>query len=300
MVLDDATESVVVDTDGDGFCDDLNPTLRPTTVPMSSTDALVLNMVPLEPRGGLDTRPEPGFSTPICNQGTGSEPPQSLCDTTANFAKVVRRELESGVTLTYNEAMYTFLHYAGLSDRQPAIWTVGPAVDDGVQCAGRQFDAFANNISDGWACLAVQATDGLGNMQVSRPLRVCIDHDSSGNDCPHLRITSVSAATPMVVTTNQAHGLTTGDRVHISGVSQQTGANNEWTVTVLGSNRLSLNGSEPLRDWSRPGSGGWLVDLEDVPDCTGTLVSPEPDPQVDGAQACSPWRLFPENAFRRF
>jgi hypothetical protein len=48
---------------------------------------------------------------------------------------------------------------------------------------GRQFDALANHVNDGWVCVAVQVSDKLGNTQVSRPLRVCIDKDGMGGEC---------------------------------------------------------------------------------------------------------------------
>ncbi|HEX9288375.1 MAG TPA: hypothetical protein VF904_02530, partial [Anaeromyxobacteraceae bacterium] len=36
-ILDDATQPLIVDTDGDGFCDHINPHLIPTTQPPTST-----------------------------------------------------------------------------------------------------------------------------------------------------------------------------------------------------------------------------------------------------------------------
>ena len=71
-----------------------------------------------------------------------------------------------------------------------AIFAAGAARADGVVTIysadglhdgtpswfGNQFDAFANNLHDGWSCLAVRAADKLGNTQVSRVLRVCVDH----------------------------------------------------------------------------------------------------------------------------
>jgi hypothetical protein len=55
----------------------------------------------------------------------------------------------------------------------PSIWTIPPIVNNWLQCAGRQFDA-SNNLHDGWACVAVVASDKLGNKQVSRPIRICV------------------------------------------------------------------------------------------------------------------------------
>ena len=80
---------------------------------------------------------------------------------------------------------------------EPAIWTLAPVVPSGLQCVGNQFDAFANNLHDGWACMAVRAGDKLGNVQVSRVLRVCVDHDGVGNECPHQSIIGITNATPI-------------------------------------------------------------------------------------------------------
>jgi hypothetical protein len=44
-------------------------------------------------------------------------------------------------------------------------------------CMGDFFDALGANMEDGWACVAVRVTDQLGNINVSKPLRVCIDVD---------------------------------------------------------------------------------------------------------------------------
>jgi hypothetical protein len=55
-------------------------------------------------------------------------------------------------------------------------------------------------------------------------------------------ITAASNATPIVVT-SAAHGLSTGTRVTIAGVTGNTAANGTWTITVLDANTFSLNGS---------------------------------------------------------
>ena len=62
------------------------------------------------------------------------------------------------------------ISYAGGS---PAIWSVEPI--DATWCLGSQFDTLANNIHDGWTCIAVaDASTWLGNSGVSQPLRVYV------------------------------------------------------------------------------------------------------------------------------
>lgn len=55
-------------------------------------------------------------------------------------------------------------------------------------------------------------------------------------------ITGATNASPIVVT-SAAHGLSTGDRVKISGVGGNTNANGTFVVTVLSSSTFSLDGS---------------------------------------------------------
>jgi hypothetical protein len=158
LVLNDTTQALVVDTDGDGACDALNPLLTPTTNPMSATDALLINLVPLAPGGTADFNHSP--IALYCNvAGTDDKSPDSLCDTTP-------------LTMVVPS-------HAGT----PAIYTLPPVASDHLQCVGRQFDTLGNHVKDGWICLAVAVSDGLGNSQVSRPIRVCVDKDGLNGEC---------------------------------------------------------------------------------------------------------------------
>jgi hypothetical protein len=269
LVLDDTSQPLVVDSDNDGVCDKINPLLVPTTTPMSSHDALLVDMVPIPPSGISNLTPDPSIlNDPSlgCGPGTATDPPDPLCFTT---------DLSMAVP-------YTFA-------KEPAIWSLAPVVPTTPQCVGNQFDAFANNIHDGWACVAVRAADSLGNQQVSRVLRVCIDHDGIGNECPHQAITAILNATPMAVTTAAPHGLSTGDDVVISR-SDAVAANGRWIVTVTGPNSFTLDGS--MQDGLHgDGHGGSFVRSSLLPDCTGTQTSIQPV-SVTAATPCTPWRLF--------
>jgi hypothetical protein len=159
LILDDTSNALVVDTNGDGFCDAVNPLLTPTTTPMSDKDALLVNMAPITPGGGADYTPRVPDPGAPCLSGSDAKPPEPLCLTT-NLSQAI----------------------AYSSPALPAIYTVPPVVPGG-QCVGRQFDALGNNVADGWICLAVAVSDKLGNSQVSRPLRVCIDKDGVGGEC---------------------------------------------------------------------------------------------------------------------
>lgn len=58
-----------------------------------------------------------------------------------------------------------------------------------------------------------------------------------------LTISNATNATPIVITTDLAHGLATDDEVLIRGVAGNTAANGVWKVTVLTTTTFSLQGS---------------------------------------------------------
>src|ERR1039457_4303656 len=157
LILDDTSQPLLVDTSDppDGFCDDINPDLVPSVFPQSSKDAQLIDMVAMpfnSGAGDFSYQPDSG-----CTPSNGSKP-TALCDTTYNPLK--------------NQALTYLMAYASQLSL-PSIWTIPPIIYDGLQCAGRQFDA-SNNLHDGWACVAVEASDKLGNKQVSRPIRICV------------------------------------------------------------------------------------------------------------------------------
>ncbi len=162
LILDDTSLPLVVDTSDppDGICDDINPELVPSVAPQSSKDAQLIDMVPLPIGGAGDFSHQPG----VACSGT-DDPPSALCDTTYSLAK--------------NRVMTYSMWYAGSLN---SIWTIPPIVGDKLQCAGRQFDA-SNNLHDGWACVAVEASDTLGNKQVSRPIRICVAAKPDSTAC---------------------------------------------------------------------------------------------------------------------
>ena len=159
LILDDTSNPLVVDTNNDGVCDAINPLLTPTTTPMSDKDALLVNLAPIAPTGSADYTPSVPPPGAPCISGADNKSPDLLCLGTTSLTTVIP-----------------------YSSNQPAIYGIPPLLAGG-QCVGRQFDALANHVADGWICLAVQVSDKLGNTQVSRPLRVCIDKDGMGGEC---------------------------------------------------------------------------------------------------------------------
>ena len=152
FVLDDTTKPIVVDTDGDGFCDSINPNL-------TSAQLAQVTLAPIGGAGGAVYSATPTFTgsnamscgavamtsmfMPLC----GGEPAQS----------VVIKEPITGV---------------------PEVYGIPPV--DGNNCMGFAFDVRAANVTDGWACAAVAASDNVTNRSVSPPLRVCVDSNQTG------------------------------------------------------------------------------------------------------------------------
>jgi hypothetical protein len=76
----------------------------------------------------------------------------------------------------------------------------------------------------------------------------------SGSATSGLAITGGTNATPIVATITTGHGLKNGDRIHISGVTGNTGMNGEWelefvtdtTVRLLGSKGNGTYGGTPV------------------------------------------------------
>jgi hypothetical protein len=171
-VLDDETLPLIVDTDGDGTCDSINPLLVPTTQPpIINTQVLKVRLSPVPKAGVGDFTPDPSLPLPYCARGADPAIPQPLCHTF----------LQPSIAISYDLGL-------------PAVWSVEP-IDTAFNCQGGQFDTLANNIGEGWACIAVATTDNVGNFSVSAPLRVYISYDYDKKNRPQL-LTSFGADPP--------------------------------------------------------------------------------------------------------
>jgi hypothetical protein len=104
-------------------------------------------------------------------------------------------------------------------------------------------------------------SDNAGDHWVAMDLPRLLD----GN----FRITGASTAAPIVITSNN-HGLQTGDRVRINGVTGLMGANGDWRVTRLNDNTFSLQGSMGTGTYSGSGTWGKITGLH--PGRSGTTV----------------------------
>jgi hypothetical protein len=173
-VLGDTSQPLVVDVDGDGACDVINPKLVPSTKgPVASNEVLTIRLAPVPPKGAADFTADPSLDDPAvlaaypgCSQGPASLGPRRLCG---------------------SEPLTVVIGSPAARGPDPAIWTLEPITAGEPQCVGSQFDSFANQIPEGWACIATAASDRLGNASVSNPLRVWIQRRGlaqTGPSCP--------------------------------------------------------------------------------------------------------------------
>lgn len=70
-------------------------------------------------------------------------------------------------------------------------------------------------------------------------------------------ITGATKTTPIVITSQNVHGLVSGNQVTIAGVGGNTNANGNWTITVTSTTQFSLNGSVGNANYTSGGT--WKV-----------------------------------------
>jgi hypothetical protein len=305
FILSNTSRPLVVDTSDppDGFCDDINPDLAPTTKPQTDNDAQVVNMLPISPHRGADFSPEPNAP---CTTGVGSPPdPGSFCGTTFNLSKA---QFDPRNSTAHCYAMTEVLSYVSIL---PSVYTIGPIVNDGLQCAGHQFDA-SNNLKDGWACLAATASDTLGNKQVSRPIRICVMATLSSTACAEFKSVAavvlsdpveIDTSVPLVGTGGAA--LQANDEVVVSAVVGVSGINRRWKVTPLDDSgmRFSLQGAHGAGGAASIPVQGRVVPVAAMPDCTGTVIKAATDgglPLVDYTKPCKQFSNFVAGELRPY
>ncbi|MGB3051580.1 MAG: hypothetical protein WBB42_11315 [Polyangiales bacterium] len=175
-ILDDETQPLLIDADGDGVCDSINPDFLPNN-PLGNQPAVVIDMTAVAASGNAffqalaagQSLPNPYNGSPFCfggdnGNGTGkaTDPPDDVCLGT-NLTRVIPDNTDPD----------------GL---RPAIYGRAPLTP--LRCIGDRFDFPGAGINPGFACVAARATDNGGNGSVSSPLRVCLDDLLGGSDCP--------------------------------------------------------------------------------------------------------------------
>lgn len=159
-ILDDTTQPLVVDTNGDGNCDAINPKVLPT-IPPAVGEASSVILTAATPGGTGEFKTDEIY---------GPVDQAAMCSnvgTAVLFAPICNGEPKQSVVI--KEPI------TGAAE----VYGIPPM--DGLNCMGYVFDMKASNVADGWACAAVATTDALGNASVSPPIRVCVN--KAGGTC---------------------------------------------------------------------------------------------------------------------
>lgn len=76
---------------------------------------------------------------------------------------------------------------------------------------------------------------------------------------PKLAVTSLIPGTPVTVSLTSPHGLATGQKVRLSGITAPAALNADWNVVVLDIYSFTLAGSSSATAWSGDGYGQALI-----------------------------------------
>jgi hypothetical protein len=165
-VLDDETKALVIDSDGDGICDDVNPEVVPTGTQPKPGEAVAVGLATIPPAGKA-FYPVATASGGCDKGGEDTKLPDPLCLTAC----------AGGVDTCVTKVIcYT----VGCISN---IYSIPPVVPTGLPCMGLPFDFKANSFSEGWVCAAAVARDMLGNRGVAPPLRLNVSY-SGGTTTP--------------------------------------------------------------------------------------------------------------------
>ena len=104
--------------------------------------------------GALSNEPAAGGSCTVA-LAAGTNPPL-MCSAESDLRKVIRHNITGTV---------------------PVLYGLNPSAS-GLGCTGRTWEA---GVAGGWACAVAVARDGVGNLGISKPLRVC--YEVLGGEC---------------------------------------------------------------------------------------------------------------------
>lgn len=179
-VLRDTTQALVYDSDGDGICDDINPEIIPTGSKPKANQAVAVKMEAIPAQGKADFRapvgavPAKDGSASDADSGSSStgEKLHSVCSSWGS-------ETKAPDPLCLTTPATVWIYYS--TNKEPNIYTIPPIVSGSksVTCGGLPFDFLANQVTDGWVCVAATAKDKLGNRGVSTPLRLYVNNSTS-------------------------------------------------------------------------------------------------------------------------
>ena len=169
-MLRDNSKPLVVNTvgvngpGGEKWCDSINPEVIPSGSNPQPGQAIAVDMAPLMPRNVADYQPgaAPFFSA-ICMEGSDEEAPEPVCTLGDGTVTVLGTPIDPLFS-------------------EPSVYVIPPVTGSSSGCMGLRFDYLANNVEDGWICVAAVAADNLGNRGISTPSRIWVDKNGDGLD----------------------------------------------------------------------------------------------------------------------
>jgi hypothetical protein len=157
----DPTVPLLIDTDGDHICDEINFDALP-----ESKRPTIRKLSPVTPRGSSwfpITMTDSGGCK--ANPGGAAMSPPGVCGELPNTSYDLSRVIAAQV-----------------GGRPPIVYAMDPTNENGGDCAGGSWELLPI-VGEGWACLAVRAEDTIGNIGVSAPLRICFDDGNGTAAC---------------------------------------------------------------------------------------------------------------------
>lgn len=150
---------LVIDTDGDGTCDSINPDVLPGNV-AGNTAAVELDLISVAPSGSPNYTPQTfGSGYGYCLSGMQMGNNDNVCRS-VGISRVIPDNREP-------------------SGAVPAIYVKAPVIP--AYCLGDPFDWQTSlDLIEGPGCMAVSASDERGNSSVSQPLQVCFTNGGPG------------------------------------------------------------------------------------------------------------------------
>ncbi|MFZ5897503.1 MAG: hypothetical protein ACOY0T_41020 [Myxococcota bacterium] len=151
----DTSKPILIDTNGDGTCDDIAPEVKATHY---------WQLSPIPARGVGNTNMETWSAAPAM---------------ASNFCKTQSIELRN-ICSGFSEMQFVLgqrVFVGEMAQNTPAVWSVGVGTENSQECAGSALELGAAGAAEGWLCFAAEATDNVGNKGVSPPLRLCLDSE---------------------------------------------------------------------------------------------------------------------------
>jgi hypothetical protein len=179
-VQPDSSLPLLIDTDQDGVCDDINSLDLP-----EKDRPTQLQLLPVNPGGSA------WYSKTIDTTNALHMAPRCIADPNGSDT--------APNPICRAPATEMFRVVPGPSPTKPsAVYAVNPSNDDGTtgECAGGSWE-LVSIAKEGWLCMAARAEDNIGNIGVSAPLRICFDDGISGNGVPTCNVNEAPSCTAL-------------------------------------------------------------------------------------------------------